>query len=110
MKGDTPNKNQHHKSILKSDAISPAAGERKSVHFMVNEEAVTAAESAEALAAAAGEEHVDSEDANMEQLMAAAESAGNASASTPDKDSSTITIFNENSEVSWYNKGLKSQI
>lgn len=100
MKGDT-SKNQHHKSILKSDAVSPAAGERKSVHFMVNEEAVTAAENAEALAAAAvGEEQADSEDANMEQLMAAAESAGNASASTPDKDSSTITIFNENSEVS----------
>lgn len=104
---DTPNKNQQHKSILKSDAISPAAGERKSVHFMVNEEAAVIAAhnaEAEALAAAAGEEQADSEDANMEQLMAAAESAGNASASTPDKDSSTITIFNENSEVSLFKR------
>lgn len=96
MKGDTPNRNQQHKSILKSDAISPSSGERKSVHFMVNEEVGAATDNAvnEALAAA-GVEQADSEDANMEQLMAAADGAS----ATPDKDSSTITIFNENGDV-----------
>ncbi len=45
------------------------------------------------------DEQVDTEERNMEQLMAAADSAGEAASATPDKDSSTITIFNENSEV-----------
>lgn len=47
----------------------------------------------------------DTEERNMEQLMAAADSAAEPPASisaTPDKDSSTITIFNENSEVIYF--------
>lgn len=86
---------QQHKSILKTEAISPAI-ESKRVHFMVNDE--TGA-NASAIDASTVAEHVDSEERNMEQLMAAAESAGGAALASPDKDSSTITIFNENSEV-----------
>lgn len=63
---------------------------------MVNDETGANASSIDASTVA---EHVDSEERNMEQLMAAAESAGGAALASPDKDSSTITIFNENSEV-----------
>lgn len=49
------------------------------------------------------DEQGDTEERSMEQLMAAADSAAEptsaSASSTPDKDSSTITIFNENSEV-----------
>ena len=46
------------------------------------------------------EEGVESEEKNLQQLMVAAEAAEAAGASSqPDKDSSTITIFNENAEV-----------
>lgn len=45
------------------------------------------------------EEQTDTEERNMEQLMAAADSAAEPAPASPDKDSSTITIFNENSEV-----------
>lgn len=120
IKSDSPGKvgQQQHKSILKTDAVSPAtASEMKRVHFMVNEEAAAAAaaaaagvaslanaaetsdsQPAEAAAVAPSDDQPDSEDKNMEQLMAAAETAGDAVV-TPDKDSSTITIFNESSEV-----------
>lgn len=70
--------------------------ESKRVHFMVNDEAGASVSGTEATTVA---EQVDSEERNMEQLMAAAESAGGAAVASPDKDSSTITIFNENSEV-----------
>ncbi|XP_046650824.1 centrosome-associated zinc finger protein CP190-like [Daphnia pulicaria] len=84
-----------HKSILKTEALSPAV-EGKRVHFMVNEESGA---NASAMDTSTVEEQVDNEERNMEQLMAAAESAGGAASASPDKDSSTITIFNENSEV-----------
>ena len=90
MKSDSPTKEQQqqqHKSILKSDAISPG---NKRVHFMVNDESAAANMDD----GAAGSE---SEEKNMEQLMAAAESA--AEPEPADGDSSTITIFNENGEV-----------
>jgi len=95
-KCESPSKGQQHKSILKSEALTPGqSGEGKRVHFSVNEEANSATNSS-----AAAEEPGDSEEKNMQQLMAAAENAGSAGSSTsPDKDSSTITIFNENSEV-----------
>ena len=65
---------------------------------MVNDE--SSGNNASNVEAAAVDEQVDTEDKNMEQLMAAADSAAEPAASaTPDKDSSTITIFNENSEV-----------
>jgi hypothetical protein len=80
---------------LKTEALSPAV-EGKRVHFMVNEESGA---NASAMDTSTVEEQVDNEERNMEQLMAAAESAGGAASASPDKDSSTITIFNENSEV-----------
>lgn len=45
------------------------------------------------------EDPIDTEERNMEQLLAAANSAGETTQIPPDKDSSTITIFSENSEV-----------
>jgi hypothetical protein len=67
---------------------------------MVNEESV--ANNAASVETSTIEEQVDNEERNMEQLMAAAESAGGAASTSPDKDSSTITIFNENSEVCFH--------
>ena len=66
---------------------------------MVNKESGANASSVETSTI---EEQVDNEERNMEQLMAAAESAGGAASTSPDKDSSTITIFNENSEVCFH--------
>lgn len=83
---------------MKTEAISPA-GESKRVHFMVNDESGA---TASAIETPSLDEQVDTEERNMEQLMAAADSAGEAASATPDKDSSTITIFNENSEVCLY--------
>lgn len=60
---------------------------------------------ASAIDASTPDEQGDTEERSMEQLMAAADSAAEpatasaSSSATPDKDSSTITIFNENSEV-----------
>ena len=108
MKCDSPIKGQQHKSILKTDSPGQS-GEGKRVHFLVNEET----KSALANASLAADDQVDSEERNMEQLMAAAETAETATAtgtstSTPDKDSSTITIFNENSEVGAHRKSIGS--
>lgn len=96
MKCDSQSKSQQHKSILKTEALTPGqSGEGKRVHFSVSEEANSATNSS-----TGADEPGDSEEKNMQQLMAAAETAGSAGSSTsPDKDSSTITIFNENSEV-----------
>ena len=95
MKNESPSKGQH-KSILKTEALTPGqSGESKRVHFSVTEGANSATNSS-----GAAEETGDSEEKNMQQLMAAAETAGSGgSSNSPDKDSSTITIFNENSEV-----------
>ena len=111
LKTESSGKTAQHKSILKSEAVmSPSAGESKRVHFMVGESDQSAAATA-STSAATGEDAVaepaageagDSEETNMQQLMAAAGAAEEAvgeSESTPDKDSSTITIFNENAEV-----------
>lgn len=85
MKGDSPTKEQQHKSILKSEAISPG---NKRVHFNDDSGKAQAGET---------EDGAESEEKNMEQLMAAAESA--AEPAPDDKDASTITIFNESGEV-----------
>ena len=104
-KAESPTKSGQHKSILKTDvAASPAAGESKRVHFMVNDDSATTSNLApngdNSTNSNQSEEGVESEEKNLQQLMVAAEAAEAAGASSqPDKDSSTITIFNENAEV-----------
>lgn len=97
MKSDSPSKGQQHKSILKSDAVSPCSGEAgKRVHFMVNDETGAATEATEGVLEAE-DSTGDVTEKNMEQLMVASDAT--AVPAPDDKDSSTITIFNENSEV-----------
>ena len=77
------------KSILKTDPTSPAPGETKRVHFLENEEMNFNSASAE-----------ENNEHNHQNAQTVVEVPGSDLASgTPDKDSSTITIFNENSEV-----------
>ena len=104
--------------------MSPAGNEAKRVHFMVNDESADAeAEASTAAAAVAveaeaassgGPENSADDPKNLESLTAATETAGAAApglaanssvatgsspSSQPDKDSSTITIFNESAQV-----------
>lgn len=96
MRSDSPLKGALHKSILKSEAVSPATDGSKRVHFLENDEAGTASNNTVPTGIEA-DEPADTEEKSMEQLMTAAETV--AETVPDDKDSSTITIFNENSEV-----------
>lgn len=90
LKADS--KAQSQKSILKTDPTSPAPGETKRVHFLENEEL-----NLNSASATENNEHVGNNHQNAQ--IAVEVSANDLASGTPDKDSSTITIFNENSEV-----------
>lgn len=96
MKTDCSGKNQLQRSILKTDPTSPAPGESKRVHFMESDELNT-----NSTTVATSDADVEENEVNNQQTVqtTVALASGDAGSSTPDKDSSTITIFNENSEV-----------
>lgn len=81
---------------MKTDPTSPTPGEAKRVHFMESEGLNLNSTSTEATVADGNEDMGNNQ---LHAQPAVEVPVGESASATPDKDSSTITIFNENSEV-----------